>query len=139
METWRSNTMCRLGGIICLAGLLISCSRSEPPAEETAEANSPRSDFPQKVTNADTPTSPIVAAARDQIGKTTIYDSSYVRLKYPGGDVAIERGVCTDVVIRALRDSVDMDLQKLVHEDMTSAFSEYPKIWGLKKPDRNID
>ncbi len=141
MEIRRYNMMCRLSRIACLAGLLMSCSRSEPPAEETAEANSPRSYFPQKtqVTNADTPTSPIVAAARDQIGKTTIYDSSYVRLKYPGGDVAIERGVCTDVVIRALRDSVDMDLQKLVHEDMTSAFSEYPKIWGLKKPDWNID
>ncbi|HUU17292.1 MAG TPA: DUF1287 domain-containing protein [Sedimentisphaerales bacterium] len=72
----------------------------------------------------DTPASPIVSAARDQIGKTTIYAPSYVRLEYPGVDVAIEKGVCMDVVIRALRDSVNMDLQKLVHEDMTSAFSE---------------
>ena len=86
-----------------------------------------------------TPTSPIVAAARDQIGQTTAYDPSYVGLEYPGGDVAIDKGVCTDVVIRALRESLNMDLQKLVHEDMTSAFSEYPKTWGLKKPDRNID
>ena len=87
----------------------------------------------------DTPTSPIVSAARNQIGKTTIYDPSYIRLEYPGGDVAIDRGVCTDVVVRALRNALDMDLQKLIHEDMTSAFSEYPKIWGLTKPDRNID
>ncbi|MFC1636471.1 DUF1287 domain-containing protein, partial [Planctomycetota bacterium] len=87
----------------------------------------------------DSPTSPIVSAARDQIGKTTVYDPSYVRLDYPGGDVPINRGVCTDVVVRALRDSMNLDLQKLVHEDMTSAFSEYPKIWGLKKPDPNID
>ena len=55
------------------------------------------------------------------------------------GDVPIERGVCTDVVIRALREALKMDLQQLVHEDMTAAFSAYPKNWGLKKPDRNID
>jgi uncharacterized protein YijF (DUF1287 family) len=82
---------------------------------------------------------PIVAAARRQVGKTVTYDPSYVALQYPGGDVAIERGVCTDVVIRALRDALGMDLQKLVHEDMKAAFSEYPTIWGLSKPDRNID
>ena len=83
--------------------------------------------------------SAIVAAARDQIGKTRRYDPSYVRLEYPGGDVPIRKGVCTDVVIRALRDAFNMDLQKLVHEDMTADFSAYPNIWGLKKPDRNID
>jgi len=81
----------------------------------------------------------IVSAARGQIGRTTIYDPAYVGLKYPGGDVPIERGVCTDVVIRALRDSLNLDLQKLVHEDMQGGFSKYPTIWGLKKPDRNID
>ena len=81
----------------------------------------------------------IVSAARSQIGKTTIYDPSYVGLKYPGGDVPIERGVCTDVVIRALRDALKVDLQKLVHEDMKAAFSQYPKRWGLSQPDRNID
>ena len=82
---------------------------------------------------------PIVAAARTQVGKTTIYDPAYISLKYPGGDVPIARGVCTDVVIRALRDSLGMDLQKLLHEDMKGAFSQYPSTWGLKKPDKNID
>lgn len=80
-----------------------------------------------------------VAAARTQVGKTTTYDGRYVRLAYPGGDVPIERGVCTDVVIRALRDALKMDLQKLVHEDMRAAFSSYPRKWGLRRPDRNID
>ena len=80
----------------------------------------------------------LVAAARSQIGVTTIYDSSYVSLKYPGGDVPKERGVCTDVVIRALRKQ-SADLQKLVHLDMKKAFSRYPKIWGLKRTDRSID
>lgn len=81
----------------------------------------------------------IVAAARDQIGWTILYDPAYVGLAYPGGDVPIERGVCTDVVVRALRQSLNMDLQQLVHEDMTFAFSHYPRRWGLMKPDRNID
>lgn len=81
----------------------------------------------------------IVSAARAQIGVTKEYDPAYVGLKYPGGDVDISKGVCTDVVIRALRKARDMDLQKLVHEDMRRHFSKYPKRWGLKRTDRNID
>lgn len=81
----------------------------------------------------------VVTSARDQIGKTIRYDPAYRALSYPGGDIAIESGVCTDVVIRALRNSIEMDLQKLVHEDMKANFALYPKIWGLKKPDKNID
>jgi len=80
----------------------------------------------------------ILGAARDQIGVTTKYDPSYVSLKYPGGDVPIETGVCSDVVIRALR-GVGVDLQKEIHEDMAAHFADYPQKWGLKKPDRNID
>lgn len=81
----------------------------------------------------------LVVAARSQIGITTIYDGSYVSLKYPGGDVPMERGVCTDVIIRALRSGLKQDLQKLVHEDMGANFSKYPKIWGLSRTDKNID
>lgn len=76
--------------------------------------------------------------ARKQIGVTVNYDPDYTVLPYPGGDVPKERGVCTDVVIRALRE-LGLDLQKAVHEDMRSNFSAYPKLWGLKRPDRNID
>lgn len=82
---------------------------------------------------------PIVAAARWQVGKTLRYDGSYQKLDYPNGDVAIETGVCTDVIIRALRQARNIDLQKLVHEDMRKNFSAYPKKWGLTRPDRNID
>jgi uncharacterized protein YijF (DUF1287 family) len=85
------------------------------------------------------PVSPIVKAARSQIGKTVSYNPAYAGLDYPNGDIPIEKGVCSDVVIRALRDGLDMDLQKLVHEDMRIAFSEYPDIWRLTRPDRNID
>lgn len=80
----------------------------------------------------------IVAAARKQIGVTTRYVPDYIAIAYPGGDVPKETGVCTDVVIRALR-GTGHDLQKLLHEDMKSHFSSYPKIWGLKRTDRNID
>lgn len=81
----------------------------------------------------------LVEAAREQIGVTTLYDPTYTRLAYPGGDVEPERGVCTDVVIRAYRRAFDLDLQELVHEDMRVNFAAYPKAWGLKAPDRNID
>ncbi|MEJ6570625.1 MAG: DUF1287 domain-containing protein [Akkermansiaceae bacterium] len=83
--------------------------------------------------------SDIVNAARWQIGKTTSYDPAYVGMKYPNGDIDISKGVCTDVVIRALRKSRKMDLQKLVHDDMRANFSKYPKIWGLRRTDKNID
>ncbi|MEN8772055.1 MAG: DUF1287 domain-containing protein [Akkermansiaceae bacterium] len=87
---------------------------------------------------ADTKSGRLVIAARKQIGVTTTYDGAYVALKYPNGDVPKERGVCTDVVIRALR-QLDFDLQKLVHEDMKKNFSKYPTIWGLRRTDKNID
>jgi uncharacterized protein len=81
----------------------------------------------------------LVQAAREQIGTTVLYDSTYRILAYPNGDVPIETGVCTDVVVRALRASLGLDLQQLVHEDMKAYFQRYPQNWGLKKPDRNID
>ncbi len=84
-------------------------------------------------------TQKLVAAARRQIGVTLTYDPAYSRLDYPGGDVPRERGVCTDVIVRAYRDGLDIDLQVLVHEDMRKAFSAYPPLWGLKRADRNID
>ena len=81
----------------------------------------------------------IVTAARAQIGKTVRYDARYRTLPYPNGDVPLAAGVCTDVVIRALRASWGMDLQQLVHLDMKQHFSAYPQNWGLKGPDKNID
>jgi len=70
--------------------------------------------------------------------QNVIYDPKYYSIKYPNGDVPADRGVCTDVVIRAYR-KLDIDLQKEVHEDMKSNFSLYPKNWGLKTTDKNID
>ena len=79
-----------------------------------------------------------LVSAQAQIGKTLTYDPAYTALEYPGGDVPFERGVCSDVAIRAFR-GVGFDLQKEVHEDMTRAWSSYPKHWGLREPDANID
>lgn len=80
----------------------------------------------------------LVKDARTQIGKTVSYDPAYTTLAYPMGDVPINKGVCTDVVIRALRHQ-GMDLQELIHKDMKANFSAYPKKWGLKSTDKNID
>jgi uncharacterized protein YijF (DUF1287 family) len=80
----------------------------------------------------------IAAAAKAQIGETVRYDPAYVKLTYPGGDVPRDRGVCTDVVIRAFRAN-GLDLQKVVHEDMAANFRLYPKLWGLPGPDASID
>ena len=66
------------------------------------------------------------------------YDPQYFSIKYPNGDVPDGKGVCTDVIIRAYR-KVGIDLQKEVHEDMLKNFNAYPKNWGLKKTDKNID
>ncbi len=80
----------------------------------------------------------LLEGAERQVGVTVVYDGSYRRLAYPGGDVPLERGVCTDVLVRAYRNA-GIDLQVLVHEDMRRAFGAYPKAWGLSRPDRNID
>jgi len=80
----------------------------------------------------------LVDAGRQQIGVTLFYDPAYARLDYPAGDVPSERGVCTDVLIRAYR-RLGVDLQQLVHEDMRANFKVYPRNWGLKTTDRNID
>lgn len=80
----------------------------------------------------------LLESAIEQTTLTKNYDPAYVVIPYPNGDIPIEKGVCTDVVIRAFRNA-GVDLQKEVHEDMTANFSVYPKKWNLPKPDTNID
>jgi uncharacterized protein YijF (DUF1287 family) len=81
----------------------------------------------------------VVEAAVEQTKYTLYYDPAYVGLDYPGGDVPAERGVCSDVIVRAFRKGAGVDLQKEVHEDMSRNFSAYPRKWGLTKTDANID
>jgi uncharacterized protein YijF (DUF1287 family) len=113
--------------------LLWSCS---PAAPTSAGASQPvqRRELP-----ADAPArDKIIASALEQTTYTLSYDPAYVTLRYPGGDVPRDRGVCSDVIIRAFR-SAGVDLQKDVHEDMRQSFARYPRLWGLARPDPNID
>ena len=80
----------------------------------------------------------IALAAEARTRRFVLYDPAYRRLDYPMGDVPDNRGVCVDVVIRALRE-VGVDLQEKVHEDMADHFAAYPNLWGLTRPDPNID
>jgi uncharacterized protein YijF (DUF1287 family) len=79
-----------------------------------------------------------IEGAVEQSKVTTGYDPSYVKLDYPNGDVPNDTGVCSDVVVRAFR-KAGIDLQKDVHDDMKAAWSEYPKRWGARGTDTNID
>jgi uncharacterized protein YijF (DUF1287 family) len=80
----------------------------------------------------------LIAAAIERTAHVVRYDGSYRKIAYPGGDVPDNIGVCTDVIVRSYR-ALGIDLQKEIHEDMRRHFSLYPKNWGLKKPDTNID
>ena len=77
-------------------------------------------------------------AAIDLTKQNVTYDSKYFSIEYPNGDIPKDKGVCTDVIIRAYR-KLGIDLQKEVHEDMISNFDKYPQQWGLKHTDTNID
>ena len=81
----------------------------------------------------------LVEAAQDRLKQRVTYNGAYLKLDYPGGDVPANIGVCTDVLIRSYRAAYGFDFQKAVHEDMKANFSAYPKNWGLKRADRNID
>ncbi|HEY0091490.1 MAG TPA: DUF1287 domain-containing protein [Flavobacterium sp.] len=80
----------------------------------------------------------LAAAAVSLADDSVKYIPNYLVINYPNGDVPKGTGVCTDYVIRAYR-KVGIDLQKEVHDDMRKNFSSYPKLWGLKTTDTNID
>ncbi len=90
------------------------------------------------VAQAAAPGAALALAAQKQVGVTLRYDGAYRALAYPGGDVPMDRGVCTDVVVRAYR-AFGVDLQVLVHEDISRAWTAYPRAWSNRWPDRNID
>jgi uncharacterized protein YijF (DUF1287 family) len=104
-----------------------ACARGHERAYQSGQTDIPSS-----------PREQAIRAAMEQTEYTHRYDPSYIRIDYPGGDVPLDRGVCSDVIVRAFR-KVGVDLQKEVHEDMTLNFSAYSKKWGAKRPDSNID
>ena len=119
---------------IAVAGL--ACKRQYSPLKSVAPI--PPHALAQPLANAPPQVKLIVDGAIEQTKVTTGYDASYVGIKYPGGDVPIETGVCSDVVVRAFR-KTGIDLQQQVHEDMQSAWSAYPRKWASNSPDANID
>ncbi len=80
----------------------------------------------------------LISSARNQVGRTTTYDPAYVRLKYPGGDIPISRGVCTDVVVRALR-GLRIDLQERIYKDKKAHPGRYKGLYYTDRLDPNID
>jgi uncharacterized protein len=130
------HRLCSLA--ICLI-LVISANcerRPEPPVSQTPIA--PAAIQKPLPSNSSPQLKHLVASAIDQTKVTTGYDPSYVGIDYPGGDVPLETGVCSDVVVRAFR-KAGIDLQKEIHDDMARAWSVYPKKWGASRPDSNID
>lgn len=106
-----------------------SSSASRPPSSTLTAASKPG--IPAQAIT-------IVEASRQRIPLGEIYDPGYYSMAYPGGDVPNDRGVCTDVVIRAYR-HIGIDFQKLIHKDMRRNFASYPQLWRLASTDRNID
>ena len=134
----RSKVILYLGSLL-FTTFLFAC---QPNAATQAELNQPNNYAEAPVNNAPEITSEeikkMLASATEQIETTRSYDPAYIVLPYPNGDVPIETGVCSDVVIRAFR-RAGVDLQKEIHEDMVSNFAVYPKKWGLSAADSNID
>jgi len=129
--------------VFLFAASLVACAGQPSPTAMPSVTPTPfrptvaRPPTP-RLTGTLTAATQIALAAEAQVGVTTIYDPQYVRLAYPNGDVPLDRGVCTDVVVRAYR-AIGVDLQVRVHEDMKRNFTVYPKDWGLSAPDPNID
>lgn len=125
--------------MLALAGLALARPDWVAQLWHQAVVRLPRAALPPVERAATATAAAVIAAAEGQVGITRGYDPAYVRIAFPGGDVARASGVCTDVVIRALRDGPGVDLQAAINRDMHAAFRAYPPIWGLSKPDPNID
>lgn len=85
----------------------------------------------------------LAAAALQRTKMPAIHDTAYYQISYPGGDVPASadgtpKGKAEDLIIRSYR-NLGIDLQELVHEDMTKNFAVYPQLWKLRAPDPNID
>jgi uncharacterized protein YijF (DUF1287 family) len=142
MRRLESNRLKQLPAVVFVQAVvlvfMVACqhqvARTRPPLRPPEE----QTEVHALSTNSSPALRAIIDGSVDQVGKTTSYDPSYQKLEYPNGDVPIETGVCSDVIVRAFRKG-GIDLQKDIHEDMTSNFSAYPTKWGLKAPDSNID
>lgn len=139
----RSNWVCVFPICLLLLALLAPGCTQTSSVRGSAAATSIATPTPSPTVmplpaNSSPQLKQFIEAAIEQSKVTTGYDPAWVKIDYPNGDVPLETGVCSDVVIRAFRKS-GMDLQKQVHEDMQKAWSEYPRRWGARSTDTNID
>lgn len=131
----QSRIICLLMALV-LSLQIVACQQAHRQA--TRQAQLPPSQKRPLPETAPPALVRMIEGAIEQTNQTFYYDPTYVQIDYPNGDLPLERGVCTDVVVRAFRKG-DVDLQKDVHEDMKRSFNAYPTKWGLTKPDSNID
>jgi uncharacterized protein YijF (DUF1287 family) len=75
----------------------------------------------------------ILVGAKKTVLNADAYTEGYVTIPFPNGDVPREMGVCTDVIIRAVRNA-GIDLQKELHDDIRRAKASYPMIKGKGNP-----
>src|SRR5688500_14248369 len=102
--------------------MALACCLMVSPACRQSSARVEGDQAPPVVTVEDPTVRRVIEAAVGQVSVTKRYDPAYVKLAYPNGDVPLETGVCSDVLIRAFR-AVGVDLQKEVHEDMRRSFA----------------
>lgn len=77
----------------------------------------------------------IVLGAHKVLLNGAEYVPGYVDIPFPGGDVPRPTGVCTDVIVRALRNA-GIDLQAELYADIGRAPAAYPMV---KKRNPSID
>ena len=140
LETLNSEPVLRVRvfGFVTVLLLLAACQRPAPQSSQRQAATTSTPITQPLPPTASPQLKQLIDGAVEQVSVTTGYDPSYVSIDYPGGDVAIQTGVCSDVVVRAFR-KTGIDLQQAVHEDMVRAWTAYPKKWGAARPDTNID
>lgn len=144
----RSKNFCRVLALLLVAasgcgaspqGVGSQAGAARDAGEQRAQNSNAAGETRGEVVSSGSPfLDRLVEAAIERTSHQVRYDPTYFRIAYPGGDVPSEVGVCTDEVIRSYR-KVGVDLQREVHEDMRANFRLYPRNWGLRRPDTNID
>ena len=127
--------------LLLFAGFFLACQTNFPITAQQDRPSFASPDAAEKPKLAEITSVEIrkmLESANRQTEVTKSYDPAYVTIAYPNDDIPMEKGVCTDVVIRSFRNA-GVDLQKEVHEDMRNNFAVYPRKWNLKTPDTNID
>ncbi len=134
----KSRQFVAAGYLALLILIYAACTRQTPEMRKPLRPPEQQTEIRALAANSSRNLKMVIDGSIEQVGKTTAYDPSYQKINYPNGDVPIETGVCSDVVVRAFR-KAGIDLQKDVHEDMKKNFLAYPARWGLSGPDTSID